>query len=109
MDRQYIIDEIRRTANENGGVPLGKMKFLRATGIKDADWLGKFWVRWTDAVQEAGFAGNTLQGAYDETALLEKYISLVRELKAIPTSVQLKFKARHDRDFPWHNTFSRFG
>jgi hypothetical protein len=42
MDKGYILQEIRRTAKENNGVPLGWRKFLSATGIKKYDWLGKY-------------------------------------------------------------------
>jgi hypothetical protein len=40
MNKQHILDEIRRTAKENKSVPLGKGRFLRETGIKDSDWAG---------------------------------------------------------------------
>lgn len=72
MKKDYILQEIRRTAKENGGVPLGRQRFSHETGIKQSDWLGKFWARWGDALREAGFAPNQLQGAFDETLLLEK-------------------------------------
>jgi hypothetical protein len=34
MNKQHILDEIRRTANENGGTPLAVDRFFTATGIK---------------------------------------------------------------------------
>ncbi|MCI0427953.1 MAG: GIY-YIG nuclease family protein [Nitrospiraceae bacterium] len=109
MKKDYILQEIQRTAKENGGVPLGQQRFSRETGIKQSDWLGKFWARWGDALREAGFAPNQLQGAFDETLLLEKYVALVRELGHIPASGDLRLKARRDPEFPSHNTYGRFG
>ena len=53
MKRQHILKELRRTAEANGGVPLGRLSFFKETGIKEADWKGKFWARWNDAVREA--------------------------------------------------------
>ena len=36
--KRFILKEIRRTAEKNGGVPLGMITFYKATGIKIADW-----------------------------------------------------------------------
>lgn len=33
----------------------------------------------------------------------------MRELGRFPTANEVKLKARHARDFPWRNTFARFG
>ena len=60
MTKEHIIGEIRRTANANGGVPLGWRRFEEETGIKYHDWYGKFWASWGDAVREAGFEPNRL-------------------------------------------------
>ena len=68
--KHHILDEIKRTARENGGVPLGKERFFQETGIRYEDWFGKYWVRWGDAVQEAGFAPNRMQDAYNEDVLI---------------------------------------
>jgi hypothetical protein len=35
MTREEILNEIRRTAAENGGKPLGRDRFLRITGITE--------------------------------------------------------------------------
>jgi hypothetical protein len=45
MTRAQIIQEIQRTAKQNGGKPLGRRKFTTETGIKESDWLGVYWVR----------------------------------------------------------------
>jgi hypothetical protein len=109
MDKQHILNEIRRTAKANGGTPLGKSKFLNETGIKESDWHGKYWVRWGDALCDAGFQPNQMTRAYPEGILVEKLIGLTRELGHFPVEGELRLKARADSDFPSHTVFARLG
>jgi hypothetical protein len=109
MDKQQILNEIKRTATANGGVPLGESRFSQETGIRDTDWRGKIWARWGDAIREAGFKPNQLQTAYSENVLIERFIELAREIGRFPVTTELKMKARSGGSFPSHNTFRRFG
>src|SRR5579859_267375 len=106
MNKQHILDEIKRTAGANGGVPLGRLRFFQETGIKESDWKGKFWVRWSDAIKEIGLTAQTMTTAYDEKVLMEKFISFTRELGHIPISAEIRMKARSDKSFPSDSTFS---
>ncbi|MFC7420998.1 GIY-YIG nuclease family protein [Iodobacter arcticus] len=109
MNKDQIIKEIQRTAETNGGVPLGRQRFLQETGIKESDWIGRFWTKWSDAIQESGYSANKMQNAFPDEQLLEHYALLVRELGYIPTSAEVKMRARNGSEFPSHNTFSRLG
>ncbi len=109
MDKQQILDEIRRTTRENGGVPLGRERFAKNTGIKYQDWIGKIWARWGDALREAGFEPNKLQTTYDDDILVEKFVRLARELGRFPVYAEIWMKGRSDPSFPAHNTFARLG
>ena len=109
MTKQHIIDEIRRTAKSNGGAPLGVRRFLKETGIRESDWRGRFWVRWSDAVREAGFEPNQKQGAIDDRVLLDKLIALIRELGHFPVGAEIRLKDAQDPTFPNLKTFARFG
>src|SRR5579863_9619798 len=104
MDKEYILGEIKRTARVNGGLPLGQGRFLKETGIKESDWSGKHWARWGDAVREAGFEPNQRQLAYDDDILMERLISLMRELGHFPVRNELRLKARKDPSFPNEKT-----
>ena len=109
MNKQHILDEIARTASHNGGIAPGRERFFQETGIKESDWLGKFWARWSDAVKEAGCVPSRLNPPIEEAALLEAYVALVRELGHLPVVSELKLKAKQTPGFPSHNTFRKFG
>jgi hypothetical protein len=109
MTKEQILAEIARTAAANDGVALGRDRFFQETGIKDSDWLGKHWVRWSDAVKEAGCVPGSWNSPLEESELLEAYAGLVRELGHIPVAAELKLKAKQAPGFPSHNTFRRFG
>jgi hypothetical protein len=109
MTKDHILQEIRRTAEANGGVPLGSARFSSETGIRSPDWLGKYWARWGDAVREAGFAPNEFQSAFDKTYLLGKLAELARDLGRLPSANELRLRKRTDAEFPSHNAFDRLG
>jgi hypothetical protein len=109
VTRERILNEIRRTAEENGGAPLGVARFFQETGIKDSDWHGKHWARWGDALQEAGFQPNQMKTAYPGEVLIERFVGLMRELGRFPVKGEMQLKVREDATFPSPNTFSRLG
>jgi hypothetical protein len=110
MMKSHLLQEIKRTAQQNGSVPLGQKRFESETGLRRTDWYGKFWARWGDALCEAGFNPNQLQAAYDKNKLWDEFAKLAQELKKIPVSGDLRMKMRKDPAFPSHTTFaSRLG
>jgi hypothetical protein len=66
MNRQTIIDAIQRAAAENGGVMPGRARFERMSGITEGVWRGKYWLRWSDAVAEAGLTAGRMNEAHSE-------------------------------------------
>ena len=110
MDRQTILDEIRRRAAAHGGQAPGADRFTSETGIREAEWAGKYWARWSDALREAGFGPNAFHAAYDEDFLLTQYIGVVRAVGRVPTVRELQLMHRADPSLPAPKTFeSRFG
>jgi hypothetical protein len=83
MQREEILAEMKRTAEENGGKPLGTARFEQVTEIRKADWL-PYWSRFGDIQRDAGFEANQLNAAYDDAFLLEKLIVLTRERASFP-------------------------
>lgn len=106
MNKQHIISEIIRTAEENNGIPVGKGTFEKETGIKQNDWFGKYWAKWGDALIEAGFSPNKLTPAYDKKYLIDKFILLIKEKKKFPSKGDLRLKAHNTEDFPSDTTFN---
>jgi hypothetical protein len=54
----------------------GSSAFERETGIKEHYWLGRYWVRWSDAVTEAGYIRpNAMQKRHDDEKLLDLLIA----------------------------------
>src|SRR5947209_1537271 len=107
MTKDHILAEIRRTAAQNDGIPLGRERFFAETGIKYNDWHGKYWVRWNDALKEAGFQPNRFNSAIPDEDLLISVASLVKELGHFPVWAEIRMKAYTTPGFPSHNTFSR--
>jgi hypothetical protein len=109
MNKAHILQEIKRTAGANGGVPLGFRQFASETGIRKTGWEGRYWARWGEAIREAGFLPNQMKEAYPKEQLLEAYASLAAELNRLPTTADLKLRSNTDRDFPSEKTLRRLG
>ena len=109
VSKERILAEIRRTAEENSGVALGKGRFAKETGIQEWDWAGRYWTRWGDAVREAGYEPNQLKRRLPDETLLEQLMLLTRELGHFPTANELKMRARRGDGFPSPKVFSRWG
>ena len=104
MNKNHIINEIIRTAKENNGIPLGKSRFEKATGIRYTDWHGKYWPKWSDAVKEAGFTPNKMTVAYDKNYLIEQVILLIREIKRFPSVGDIRVRCFNTDNFPTDTT-----
>lgn len=100
MNKQHIISEIKRTALSNDGKPLGVARFGQVTGIKECDWLGKYWARWSDAVEEAGSAPNQMTGAHSDDDLLKPLIQFIRGLGYFPTKYEQRLRRKADKSYP---------
>lgn len=109
MRREQILDEIRRTATENGGVPLGLARFNKETGITRETWLGKYWRRWSEAVAEAGFVPNERSKAVERDDLLRGLALLTRENGRFPTDAEIGMARTNGAQLPHHHRFRKLG
>lgn len=107
--KQDILNAIQKTAKENGGMPLGIDRFTKETGITTWE-IGKYWARFGDAQQEAGFSPNQKTMAHDEEFLLSSFVGLMYELGHFPTRGEMRLKRANKSDFPPDTVYyRRFG
>lgn len=109
MDRLEIISEIKRIGEQLGGKAPGFQRFATETGLRKSDWYPNLWLRWGDAILEAGYLPNEYVAAYDTNFLITKYIELIRELDHFPIEGELRIKAKADKGFPSHSGFAQLG
>lgn len=107
MNKEHVLNEIKRTAKANGGIALGRMRFESETGIRYKDWYGKFWVRWGDAVRAAGFEPNSMNKAYSDQFLFESLALLTRQLGRVPVLGETRLASKDNPEFPGEGAFRR--
>lgn len=108
MKQEDILAEIKRTAKENGGKPLGVARFETATGIRPYDWQ-RYWARFTDLQREAGFSPNEMVSAYSKDSKIEQFADLIHELQKYPSKPELRHKRISDPGFPSSTTYEHLG
>jgi len=108
-EKQQILDLIRRLAMQNGGKAPGAQRFESITGIGKSEWYPKPWLRWGDAVREAGLQGNSMARSLGPDLLIRKYIELIRELGRFPIDGDLVLKRSADKSFPNREAFYTLG
>jgi hypothetical protein len=109
MDKSQILEAIKRVAALNNGKAPGRALFESQTGIRMSDWYPRHWLRWGDALSEAGYTANQLQTATSNDTLLSSYVNLIHELGHVPVEGEIRRKAQADKSFPNHTAFARFG
>ena len=109
VEREHILAEIRRLAEENGGKPLGRGRFLEATGIREADWLGRYWARWSDAIEEAGLLPNEMQSRTDDRDAIRRLAMETRRFGHLPTYAEMRMQRLKDKSLPSNGVYERLG
>jgi Meiotically up-regulated gene 113 len=109
VEKQIILDAIRRLAEDNGGRAPGRTVFERHTRISLSDWYPHHWLRWGDALVAAGYSPNKLQGAISRDVIVQKFVELAKELRKVPVGGEIRRKANADKTFPSHSVFLKIG
>lgn len=108
VSREHILQEIRRTAADNGGAPLGRSRFAAETGIRPGD-LNRYWARWSDAVREAGLTPNRLNERFPDDEVLQPLALEVRHFGRMPTIQEMRLRRREGTSLPSANVYRRYG
>ena len=108
-EKQQILDLVRQFAAQNGGKAPGSQRFQSLTGIGKSEWYPKLWLRWGDALREAGLHGNSFSRSLGHELLIQRYIELIRELRRFPIEGELSHKRSADRSFPNRDAFNALG
>ncbi len=107
VTREHIIDEIKRVAAENGGKSPGRKLFENTTGIREGEWFGVFWPRWSDALAAAGLKPNKKSAKLSTQLVLEEFARIVKHLGKIPTNPEIRMYAREHELQIGHEAFSK--
>ena len=105
--KEEILSEIRKYIAANNGKVPGERTFKLATRIKESAWKGRFWVRWTDAIREAGFAPNEFQHKTSDAEILQKLSSFITSLGRFPVRDEINLQARREPGFPLYISVNR--
>ena len=76
---------------------------MSATGIGETKWRGKFWARWGDALNDAGFAANQWTSKTDRDTILIGLIAACRHYGHFPTNSEIEMLRRSDQTIPAPN------
>lgn len=109
VDKEQILSEIRRIAAQGNGKAPGQERFAAETGIRESDWRGRYWAKWSDAVAEAGFEPNTMQARTDDDEALRKLAIETQRLGHLPTHAELRLRRREDKTLPSSSVYERLG
>ena len=101
--RERIVTEIKRLVSATGKVP-GVKAFENETGILRREWTGKIWVRWSEAIKEAGFTPNALVQRFDSQQVLKKVIECSEVIGRLPSNGDLRLYAYQNEGFPSNGT-----
>lgn len=107
--REDILSAIRSVSRRLGGEAPGWRVFQNESGIRYADWHGKFWTRWGDALEEAGLSANVLTARIPDDQLLSRFAQLARQLGRVPVFADLRMLRRTDPSIADPKVYARFG
>lgn len=99
MEREHILEEIRRLAQHNGGKAPGRDQFSKSTGLSPYAW-GKYWARWGDAIIDAGLMPNSLNKRTEDAIIKAALVDACRHFSRLPTWPELRVFLSQNDQYP---------
>src|SRR6266508_4934976 len=100
IPKDRILSEMQRVSAELGGKAPGARRFEALTGIRNADWFGKYWRNWGEALSEAGLTPNQLTGRIPDEELIKHCVDLAHDLGRSPVKGDIRIRRTKDPTFP---------
>jgi hypothetical protein len=108
MTKEQILSKVKALAKENGG-HVSKELFKKETGLHEAQFLGKYWLKWNDLLVEAGLQTKSFSNPkIDDNIVLEAFSGLIEKLGKWPTIYERNFERNNNPEFPSDDVFRRF-
>jgi len=101
MTKQEIIEKIKEVATLLGQKSPSLKDMEKYAGLSSSSWKGKFWIRWSEALAEAGYQANHFSlPALGKEKYIVELLLLIRELQRVPQWLELRMRKRADKAFP---------
>lgn len=101
MTKPEILEKIKEVATLLGQKSPSLKDMEKYAGLSSSSWKGKYWIRWSEALTEAGYQANQFSlPALGKEKYIVELLLLVRELQRVPQWLELRMRKQTDKDFP---------
>lgn len=103
--KERILSEFKRSAIKNGGIALGANAFDKV--VPQRAWRPKYWARFSDLTQDAGYTPRSKMLPLSDDALLGQFAVLVRRNGRLPTHDEQTKERWENPTFPSPTTIRK--
>ena len=106
ITKEDILQEIHKFVAERKEAP-GELQFKAVTRIKPSAWKGRYWVRWTEAVREAGYDPQSMVQRTPDETIIENLAEYIGRLGHFPVRDEINLESRKLSGIPTWTTLKR--
>lgn len=101
MDKKEIIAEIKHVASLLGGKSPSIADMEKHSGLLAYQWKGKYWIKWSEALTEAGYKPNRFSSpALGKENIIKSILLYIKSINRMPLFLELKMHKIEDPSFP---------